>query len=129
MSLLNNSTYNELSQSLGTYLATLQIAQTAREIVNSLDHRITYAEAISYAARGELPDPKDYPDHRLDRVKDYLTQIDDIEIKSAVILSYEQSLIKNHLIYDYNNVGDEFRQARIRVILNILWDKRPHKDK
>lgn len=129
MSLLNNSTYNELSQSLGTYLATMQIAQTAREIANSLDHRITYAEAISYAARGELPNPKDYPDHRLDRVKDYLTQIDDIEIKSAVLLSYEQSLIKNHLIYDYNNVGDEFRQARIRVILNILWDKRPHKDK
>ena len=129
MSLAFNSAYNELSQSLGPYLATLQIAQEAREITNSLGHRITYAQAIDFSARGELPNPKDYPDHRLDRVKEYLKYVDDIEIKSAVILSYEQSLAKNYLIYDYNVVEDLPRQARIRIIVNILWDKRPHKDR
>ena len=129
MSLINNPKYSALSESLGPYLATLQIAKDAREIANSLDYRIPLATALDYASRGELPNPKDYPDHRLDRVKEYLTSVTDIEIKSAVLLSYEQSLAKNHLIYDYNVIEDDFRKARVRVILNILWDKRPHKDK
>lgn len=129
MSLIYNPTYNELSQSLGPYLATLQIAQEAREIADSLGYRITYAQAIDFSARGELPNPKDYPDCRLNRVKEYLTYVNDVEIKTAVISSYEQSLAKNHLIYYYGVVEDTPRQARIRVILNILWDKRPHKDK
>lgn len=129
MSLIYNPTYNELSESLGPYLATLQVAQEAREIANSLGNRITDSEAISYAARGELPDPKNYPDHRLDRVKEYLKYVGDGEIRYAVLLSYEESLEKNHLIYVYNTVEDEFRKSRIRVIMNILWDKRPHKNK
>jgi len=128
MSLLYNPTYEELSQSLGPYVATIQIAQMAREITNSLGNRITDSEAISYAAKGELPNPKDYPDHRLDRVKNYISYIDDIEVKSAIVSSYEQSLQKNNLIYFYKNVDDEPRQARIRIIMNILWDNRPHKE-
>lgn len=127
MSLTYNPTYQELVQSLGEYEAAMQIAKSAREISTSLGNRIPMATALSYAARGELPDPKDYPDHRLDRVKEYLKYVDDIEIKSAVILSYEQSLAKNYLIYDYNTVEDLPRQTRIRIILNMLWDKRPHK--
>ena len=127
MSLIYNPTYNELTQSLGEYEAVMQIAKEAREIADSLGYRITYAQAIDFAARGELPDPKNYPDHRLDRVKEYLKYVNDVEIKSAVILSYEQSLAKNYLIYDYNTVEDLPRQARIRIILNMLWDKRPHK--
>ena len=128
MSLLYNPTYEELSQSLGPYVATIQIAQMAREITNSLGNRITDSEAISYAAKGELPNPKDYPDHRLDRVKNYISYIDDIEVKSAIVSSYEQSLQKNNLVYLYKNVDDEPRQARIRIIMNILWDNRPHKE-
>lgn len=128
MSLLSSPVYVELSKSLGPYQATVQIAQIAREIASSLDYRIPWATALDYAARGELPDPKDYPDHRLDRVKDYLTSVNDVEVRSAVLSSYEQSLGKNHLIYDYTFVEDEPRRARIRIILNILWDKRPHKN-
>lgn len=127
MSLTYNPTYQKLVQSLGEYEAAMQIAKSAREISTSLGNRIPMATALSYAARGELPDPKDYPDHRLDRVKEYLKYVNDVEIKSAVILSYEQSLAKNYLIYDYNTVEDLPRQARIRIILNMLWDKRPHK--
>lgn len=127
MSLTHSPVYQELTKSLGSYQATIQMAQIAREIVSSLDYRIPWATALDYAARGELPNPKDYPDHRLDRVKDYLASVDDIEVKSAVLSSYEQSLAKNHLIYDYISVEDVPRQARIRIILNILWDKRPHK--
>lgn len=122
-----NPTYNELTKSLGEYEAVMQIAKTAREIANSLDYRITYAQSIDFAARGELPNPKDYPDHRLDRVKEYLTYVYDIEIRSAVITSYEASLAKNNLVYRYNVIEDEPRKARVRIIMNILWDKRPHK--
>ena len=95
----------------------------------SLGNRITDSDALSFAARGELPDPKDYPDHRLDRVKEYLTYIDDIAIKSAILSSYEESLLKNNLVYRYNTIEDEPRQSKVRVIMNILWDSRPHKDR
>lgn len=128
MSLTYNPTYNQLSKSLGEYEATLLMAKQSREIASSLDNRITYAQALDYAARGELPNPKDYPDHRLDRVKDYITYINDIEIKSAIIASYEGSLAKDNLVYDYKYVSDEPRRSRIRIIMNILWDNRPHKN-
>lgn len=128
MSLNNNPTYKQMVKSLGEYEAVLVMAKQSREIASSLDNRITYAQALDYAARGELPNPKDYPDHRLDRVKDYITYINDIEIKSAVIASYEGSLAKDNLVYDYKSVSDEPRRSRIRIIMNILWDNRPHKN-
>lgn len=127
MSLIINPAYNQLEESLGPYYAVLQMAQDAREITKSLDNRITISSALDYAARGVIPDPKDYPDHRLDRVKNYIDYINDIEVKSAVIKSYEASLAKNNLYYEYDMVSDAPRKARIRILMNILWDNRPHK--
>ena len=128
MSLINNPAYKELEKSFGPYAAVMQIAGTTREISASLDNRISIATALDYACQGETPDPKDFPDHRLDRVKDYISYIDDIEIKSAVISSYEESLRKYNLVFIYNSVDDEPRRSRIRIILRILWDNRPHRD-
>lgn len=128
MSLIQNQIYKQYEKSLGEFEATMLMAKKAREISSSLSNRITYAQALDYAARGELPNPKDYPDHRLDRVKDYITYINDIEIKSAIIASYEGSLAKDNLVYDYKYVSDEPRRSRIRIIMNILWDNRPHKN-
>lgn len=129
MSLIYNPTFKELEQSFGTYAAINMIAEQTRKIISSLGNRITDSSALDFAARGELPNPKDYPDHRLDRVKEYLTYVDDIEIKSAVLLSYEESLLKNNLVYRYNTIEDEPRRSKIRVIMNILWDSRPHKNR
>ena len=129
MSLIYNPTYKELEQSFGTYAAINMIAEQTRKIASSLGNRITDSSALDFAARGELPNPKDYPDHRLDRVKEYLTYVDDIQIKSAVLLSYEESLLKNNLVYRYNTIEDEPRRSKIRVIMNILWDSRPHKNR
>ena len=129
MSLINNPFYNELKESLGEFEATMLMAKKSREITSSLGNRITCAKALSYASKGELPNPKDYPDHRLDRVKSYVTYITDIEVKSAIIASYEDSLVKNNLVYNYKTVADEPRMSRIRIIMNILWDNRPHKTK
>lgn len=127
MSLTHNPTYNQLKESLGEFEATMLMAKKAREITASLDNRITCAQALSYASKGALPNPKDYPDHRLDRVKDYITYVTDIEVRSAVIASYEDSLAKNNLVYNYKTVSDDPRMSRIRIIMNILWDNRPHK--
>ncbi len=129
MSLIYNPTYKELEQSFGTYVAINMIAEQTRKIASSLGNRITDSSALDFAAKGELPNPKDYPDRRLDRVKEYLTYVDDIEIKSAVLLSYEESLLKNNLVYRYSTIEDEPRRSKIRVIMNILWDSRPHKNR
>ena len=127
MSLVINPAYNQLSESMGPYYAALEIADIAKGITSSLDNRITMSSALDFAARGVLPNPKDYPDHRLDRVKEYLTYINDKDIKTAVIDSYEESLKKYHLVFVYNNIDDEPRKSRVRIILRILWDNRPHK--
>lgn len=127
MSLVINPAYNELKKSLGQYGAVMQIAQNAREITSSLENRITESTALDYACRGLVPDPKDFPDHRLDRVKEYLNYVGDVEVRSAVIASYEQSLAKNNLVYYYNTITDEPRMSRVRIIMNILWDQRPHR--
>ena len=128
MSLAYSPHYQELCQQMNPYLAVLQIAKESRIISMSLDNRIPSATALDYASINQLPNPKDYPDHRLDRVKNYISYIDDVEVTSSIISSYEQSLQKNNLVYDYTNVDDEPRQARIRIIINILWDNRPHKE-
>ena len=127
MALINNSHYKELCETMNPYLAVLEVAKESRDISMSLDNRIPMGTALDYAAQSKVPNPKDYPDHRLDRVKEYLTYVNDYEIKYAILSSYEQSLTKNYLIYDYIMVEDEPRKARIRIILNILWDSRPHK--
>lgn len=112
---------------MNPYLAVVQVAKEARGISKSLDNRIPSATALDFAAKGQIPDPKDYPDHRLDRAKNYVVYIEDIEVRSAVVASYEASLARDNLVYDYMVVDDEPRQAKIRIIMNILWDKRPHK--
>lgn len=127
MSLISNPAFKILSEQVGPYAATIYMAKEAKASCESLSNRITTASALNYAANGKVPDPKDFPDHRLDRVKDYISYIDDIEIKSAIIASYEESLRQQNLIYFYNNVQDEPRRTRIRIIMNILWDNRPHK--
>lgn len=128
MALVDNQYYNTLCQQMNPYLAVMQMAKTTRNICSSLDNRITVSRALDYAAQGNTPNPKDFPDHRLDRVKEYVTYIDDISLKSAIIRSYELSLQKNNLVYEYQNVSGEFQQARVRIIMNILWDRRPHKN-
>jgi hypothetical protein len=127
MSLINSPYYNELAKIHGPFYATMQIAKNAREIAKSLEYRISDSEALSYAANGMTPNPKDYPDKRLNRVKQYISYIDDEEVRLAILDSYEQSLKKYYLIYDYKSIGDEPRRSRIRIILNILWDTRPNK--
>ena len=127
MSLTSNLHYQELCTTMNPYLAILEVAQEARSISHSLDNRIPSATALDYAARNQLPNPADYPDHRLDRAKNYVVYIEDIEVRSAIVASYELSLHKNNLLYDYKNIEDKPRQARVRIVMNILWDSRPHK--
>lgn len=127
MPLTDNPKYKELCQQGNQYLAVMQLAEETRKICDNLPNRILESTALDFAARGEIPNPKDFPDYRLNRVKEYLKYVDDIEIKSAVLKSYEQSLAKNNLVYYYNTVEDEPRRSRIRIIMNILWDQRPHK--
>lgn len=128
MALNCNPYYQELCRQGNPYLAVMQMAEETRNICNKLHNRIQESTALDYVANGMTPNPKDFPDMRLNRVKEYLNYVDDIEVKSAVLSSYEQSLHRNNLVYDYGVVEDNPRQSRIRVIMNILWNNRPHKE-
>ena len=89
MALNYNPYYQELCTQMNPYLAVMQMAETSRLISGSLGNRVSYSTALDYAARNQTPDPKDFPDHRLDRVKEYLTYVEDIDVRSAIISSYE----------------------------------------
>ena len=127
MPINKNPVYDELKETLGPYAAVMAIADKTREVCDSLDNRINCSTALDYVCKGLTPDPKDFPDHRLDRVKDYISYVDDAEIRTAIIDSYEASLKKYNLVFIYNSIEDEYKRSRIRIILRILWDSRPHK--
>jgi hypothetical protein len=122
-----NPHYDNLCKSISPYAATLIMAQTARSIADSLDNRISISVALDHAAKGTIPNPRNYPDHRLDRIKDYISYIEDNNLKVAIVQSYKQSLKANYLIYDYINIEDEPTRSRLRIVMNILWDTRPYK--
>ena len=127
MALNYNPYYQELCTQMNPYLAVMQMAEESRAISNSLGNRVLYSTALDYAARNRVPDPKDFPDHRLDRVKEYLTYVEDTGVKTAVMSSYEQSLHKNNLVYDYKYINDEPRKSRVRIIMKIFWDSKTNK--
>ena len=56
-------------------------------------------------------------------IKEMFCYIDDIEVKNAVYDSFYLSKSHNNLIYEYNDITDLPRQARVRVLTRMLWHK------
>lgn len=127
MAITSNPYFDELSKQYGPFYATMKIAKLADAAYMSMPGRIEYSTAIDYVANKIPIRPEDFPDRRLDTAKEYLKYVDDIDVYDAVLVSYEESLDCSNLVYKYLNVKDSSRQARVRVLTNILWDRRPHK--
>lgn len=122
----SNPYFDKLCERYGPFYATMKIAKEAREICEKLPGRIDFSTAIDYIANEQKIDPEDFPDHRLDTAKEYLSYIIDKEVVEAALSSYQSSLDYNSVVYRYHTIHDESRMSRVRILTNMLWSFRPN---
>lgn len=110
------------------YLAVKHIGQMARRVAEKYDNRILHSEAISWIVNGEKPDMIDDhgklpPKHNYIQsyIDEILSYVDDDNVCEAVRSSYIDSETHRHLIYNYNDISDTYRQARVRVLTRMIW--------
>jgi len=123
----SNPYFDKLCEQYGPFYATMKIAKEARKVCEELPGRIDFSTAIDYIANEKLINPEDFPDHRLDTAKEYLSYILDQEVVEAVLASYQSSLDYDSLVYRYLNIDDDHRMTRVRILTNMLWGTKTHK--
>jgi len=128
----NNSEFNKYVTALGsTFAAIRYVSQLARRRAKSVHNCISESQAVAWVITGEEPAQIATYRDNLKRIKhraktyvnDRLYYIDDIEIRAAVKITIDTSKHEGHLIYCYNNILDICRQARVRILSNIIWDE------
>lgn len=122
----SNPYFDKLCEKYGPFYATMKIAKEARKVCEELPGRIDFSTAIDYIANEKIIDPEDFPDHRLDTAKEYLSYILDQEVVEAVLASYQSSLDYDSLVYRYLNINDDHRMTRVRILTNMIWSRRPN---
>ena len=107
------------------------VASVARRRRNAVHNCITESEALDWVVSGIeptnlRPNLKLYFKHK-NRTKEYvndrLCYILDDEVRLAVKYTINNYKESGHLIYNYNNISDRSRQARVRVLSNIIQDE------
>lgn len=114
-----------LERSPNRYAEVKAIANKAKQIADMYDGQMFHSEAITCAMTEHLP-KYDYKqlDSKLDLlIKDMFCETEDSDVKFAVYDSLMLSRKKHYLIYVYNNIEEAGRQARVRVLTNLLWYK------
>ena len=128
----NNELFDKYTEKLGSpFAATVVIAAQARKRAEACGNRISHASALSWVITGEMPKELMHPSKRVSKkqqainyVEDYIdTYVSDDDVAESVYKSIQESMDARHLIYFYKECLDIHRQARVRIICNILWDK------
>ena len=120
---VDRNTLKKLESSENRFKDVRKIALRAKRIAKQYNGQLFHSEAISCAVTQELP-KYDYKrnDTKLDNlIKDMFCEVEDIDVRNAVYDSLMLSRKKHYLIYIYNNIEDASRQARVRVLTNMLW--------
>lgn len=108
------------------YVEVRNVMKSARRLSENYNNQLLHSNAISHVVRGDelephpsLADSKNEYEAR--HIRNLFCTIDDKEVCAAVYDSFYDSKSANHLIYVYNNVEDEPRKARVRVLTRMLW--------
>lgn len=109
--------------------ATMMVASLARSLANKYDNRILHSEALTWILTGERPNIIDDDGNikqkcaSLSYLDDILFEVDDDEVCKCVRCSIAESNRSQNLVYMYNNITDEPRKARVRVLCRMIWYK------
>lgn len=112
------------------FAAVNYIAKLAQARRRQVHYCISESQSLTWVLTGKEPEllqtyrmrRKLLKAQRKQFVEDHLGCIEDEQIRAAVQHSIYLSNQQNHLIYDYIDISEENRQARVRVICNIVWD-------
>ena len=108
------------------------ISKKARQYAESTNNIVLHSEAISWALTGNTPKildeyKKQQRKHRssvcVSVTQDILSLVNDTDVKSAVETSIRNSRRQKHLLYMYEGISDTYKQGRVRVLCNMIWDK------
>lgn len=110
------------------YQAVNLVASLARSLVKRYDNKILDSEALSWILTGERPsiidgngDLKRSNKVFISYMDDLLCEVDDEEVVEAVRYSIAESNRQENLVYLYKRVSEECRQARVRVLVRMIW--------
>lgn len=130
MSLLDDyEILQELSKNLGNEFRAVQyVSKVARKFAERYDNIPLHSEALSYAIRGEIPASLKglisngiTVDYFHLYLREAISHIDDKDIRDAVYSSITESKRTQNLTYNYRGIQNKDKQARIRIITNMLW--------
>lgn len=128
MSINSNKLLPKLIEGFGNiYECVNYVAKEARDLSQSHDVGLTESRAMTWILSGDQPEEalKEHlpPEKgaRLMSIDDILWTVDDPQIRAAVTRSIFHSWRAHHLLYEYIDVSDTPRQARVRVLTRMLW--------
>ena len=103
------------------------IVRDARSIYSDCNYRVLQSQAITHAVNHTKPDLYDSDitddEYEAKAIREAFCYIDDIAIKHAVYDSFYDSKHAGDLVFVYNEIADESRRARVRVITRMLFHK------
>ena len=113
------------------YAKAMNVARESRELSSKFSGSILDSEAIYCVLHDKEPDDKEY---RLQRdsyissqIREACCYIDDVQVEKAVRSSFYETRKSGNLIFNYKQVTDKHRQARVRVVTRMLVKKLLHR--
>ena len=117
--------YKKLNSSPRIYADILSVSKQAKDLAKRSGEAILHSEAISMVLKGEtsnlISDDEVIDEYESKYIKEMFMYIDDKEIKDAVYDSFYDSKKNHNLIYQYNDIIEPDRQARVRILTRMLW--------
>lgn len=108
------------------------VVSLARSLSKKYDNKILDSEALTWILTGErsgIIDKTGNVRHKsyansISYMDDILSCVDDKEVCESVRYSISESNKRKNLVYFYKGVLDEYRQARVRVLVRMIWYNR-----
>ena len=105
------------------------VASLARSLSKKYDNKILDSEALTWILTGERPNTIDENGsikrksciNNISFMDDILSCVDDESVCESVRYSISESNKHKNLVYFYKGVPDECRQARVRVLVRMIW--------
>ena len=105
------------------FLAIKFVAEASRKLSGGKYNWSIESRLISWVITGEMP-PKGIHvglDPEIRGIEDFLSYIENRDIRLSVLASYHASVKAHHLLYSYVPDLSEFEQTRVRVLTRMIW--------
>lgn len=120
--------FNELAESCGNkYLAIKFISYNARMLGHETrEYHLVDSKLIDWVLHGKCPYNSEEMLHRrivenTDNVEEFLSWVEDTEVKDEVKRLYKLSVNKHYLMCCDNNNLSPGKVSRVNVLLRMLW--------